>query len=181
MVFIYIHLGDFEKKMNFNLNKPPENQKFDTKMGEPSHISDSEEELIFDSTEFLKGILESDLEIEEKLFIPIIDRDYNNCYKKPRLTITIKSLKLFKRKMIANYGNKMRNGFYTGFIACVICRNCLLTLDAFPCYNKRTYWCNKDMCCYCKKITDLPSTKDYEYFAKQEYIRKKDMKHWDVK
>jgi len=61
----------------------------------------------------------------------------------------VKALKTVKRLHLLYNQQHLRNGFYTGFTATVMCDNCERPLDCFPCRQKRCYLVTKANCIYC--------------------------------
>ena len=162
----------------------PEQNQLMLDLNEPSHLSDSEtnsdsEELCFDLTKFLSSITENDLEIEEKCFIPIADKEIKNSLRRH---CTNKAIKIMKARYLNYYKIKLENGFYSGFMGTIICENCRMILDAYPCREKRLYWVQKGNCPYCADALKVPSHEDYAYIEKMERCTKnKKMYQFNVK
>ena len=173
-------MGDFDKKMNFDLNKSPQKQSFIKMGGEPSHLSDSEEELYFDKTEFLRGIMESDLEVDEKLFLPLNDLSTRDGI---RYKFEYKAIKKLKSISLSYYEIKLKNGFYTGFMATIICSKCRTILDSFPLWEKRLLYVSYEHCMYCTGPMFRPSIENYKFVEAEERRsrgKRKDIKLYDV-
>lgn len=77
--------------------------------------------------------------------------------------VTQCNVKRFKRQCYKEYETKIRNGFYTGFMASVLCIGCESIHDCIPSPYKRIIWIPSEKCIYCKGKFQPVNFKDLRY------------------
>ena len=99
-----------------------------------------------------------------KQFLPVDEQtrfESQKCGAKKH--VTYGNFKKFQRQCYKEYETKIRNGFYTGFMASILCENCESILGCHPSPYKRVYWVSSARCKYCKSEAQTVSFEDLKY------------------
>lgn len=73
-----------------------------------------------------------------------------------------RALKRMKLNHIFSFSDKILNGYYSGFLASILCSTELHILDCFPCMEKRIYWIPSSKCKFCCDKEPYPIYDDYK-------------------
>jgi len=148
---------------------PEEQNKVRSKMVEDMISSLTTEDLIEEPDEELNKLArESVGNIFNRCTYPIHDQEYFDIKMKPaeleffmRTRFDLKNMKgisyeeVQKLKMlgISFFQDRIRGGFYKGFLNIILCLTCNMILDCWPARQKVVFWAPSKHCSFCVKVS----------------------------
>ena len=83
---------------------------------------------------------------------PVNFDEFEENRRKKKMMFDVEAYKSNKELWIRINYSSIRNGYYIGFFASLVCLECNNLIDGFPCKQKRVYWVSSKRCPYCKGI-----------------------------